>query len=333
MVKIDNPVVLCGYERGGTTLLSEILAQNGYQSGFECGVLLCNTPRDFKNLKPYFDEFPNWWKIPKTEVIEIIHSENFMEFYRKAIEKSGCFQRGFQEKIKFFDKTPIYMSNLGLVMSNLNFSSKVIVIHRDPRSVFVSWAKRQIKTNQTVEQFILKNITTLSKRYLHYFSGSIFHKQSPNVLFISFEHLCLDIENHLNIIGHFLDGRKYQTIKGPVRYSNVTSNKIDIAKVNEYAGYISNETSDLILETNKLASKFFSTIDDQIKYGNLFLDKEEAIMRCLKNFDISESHIIIENEFFDPKRYLLRYSDVLDAKLNPIKHWKNHGKHEGRLPC
>ena len=99
MVKIEAPVVIFGYERGGTTLLSEILARNGYQSGFECCALIGNTPRDFKNLQPYFGNFPNWWKIPKYEIREIINTECFIEFYSKAIEKSGCFEKISQEKI------------------------------------------------------------------------------------------------------------------------------------------------------------------------------------------------------------------------------------------
>ena len=177
-----------------------------------------------------------------------------------------------------------------------------------------------------------ENIENFSNRYLNYFSGSIFLKTSSNVLFISFEQLCLDIETYLNIIGHFLGAEKFRNIDGPVRFNNVTSNKIDISKVNEYSEYISKNTSDLILEKNKLASNFFSSIDEQIKYRNWFAEKEEAIERLLKNFDIHGSHTLIDNVFFDPKRYLFRYNDVLEAKVNPIIHWQNNGKNEGRLP-
>ena len=332
MKNILAPVILCGYERGGTTLLSEILAQNGYQSGFECGVLMCKTPREFINFNPYFHEFPNWWKIPKNDIDDIVNTDSHLEFYSKAIEKSGCFKINQFDVLKFFDKTPIYMSQLGFVMSNLNFSSKVIVIHRDPRSVFVSWAKRRKNSSQTVEQDILSNINTLSKRYLNYFSGSIFHKGRRNVLFVSFEQLCLDIENHLSIIGHFLDGHRFNNIEGPVRYNNVTSSKIDQSKIFEYTKYISKDTGDLILENNKLASDFFANLDERVKYGKWFAEIEEAIMSLLGMFDIKDKYVEIDGVFFDAPRYLFRYNDVLDARVNPIKHWQSNGKREGRLP-
>jgi len=294
---------------------------------------MCKTPREFINFNPYFNEFPNWWKIKKNDMDDIINTDTHMEFYNKAIVKSRCFKINNVDVMKFFDKTPIYMSQLGFVMSNLNFASKAIVIHRDPRSVFVSWAKRQMNSSQTVEQFILRNIDTLSKRYLDYFSGSIFHKGDRNVLFISFEQLCLDVENHLNIIGHFLDGHKFNNIEGPVRYNNVTSSKIDRSKVFEYTDHISEDTSDLILERNKLASDFFANSAERVKYEEWFSKKEEAIMSLLGIFDISDKYRMIDGTFFDPKRYLFRYSDVLDARVNPVKHWQNNGKHEGRFPC
>lgn len=45
--------LLCGYERGGTALLSGIFRANGFDSGFECGVLLADQPKDMSALQPY----------------------------------------------------------------------------------------------------------------------------------------------------------------------------------------------------------------------------------------------------------------------------------------
>ncbi len=40
--------LVCGFEKSGTTLLNEILRRHpGVDSGFECGFLLGQSPRDF----------------------------------------------------------------------------------------------------------------------------------------------------------------------------------------------------------------------------------------------------------------------------------------------
>ena len=56
---------------------------------------------------------------------------------------------------KFFDKTPIYMSELGKCLHKAPFMKKAIVIHRDPRAVFLSMAKRMspgIPVNEAIEK-------------------------------------------------------------------------------------------------------------------------------------------------------------------------------------
>ena len=55
--KVENlpEIILCGYERGGTKMLSELFRSNNYESGFECGVLMCKQPYDFVNYRPYFN--------------------------------------------------------------------------------------------------------------------------------------------------------------------------------------------------------------------------------------------------------------------------------------
>ena len=60
--KVKNlpEIILCGYERGGTTMLSELFRSNNYESGFECGVLMCKQPYDFVNYQPYFNKIRNF---------------------------------------------------------------------------------------------------------------------------------------------------------------------------------------------------------------------------------------------------------------------------------
>ena len=47
-------VIICGYERGGTTLISEWLRRSGFSSYFEIGCLLCKKSSSFPKLDPYF---------------------------------------------------------------------------------------------------------------------------------------------------------------------------------------------------------------------------------------------------------------------------------------
>ena len=80
-------IILCGYERGGTTLLSEIFRNNGYQSGFECGVLLAQSPCEFKEVHPFYERILNDWKISKHE-LEYATNGNFEHFYDSIISSS-----------------------------------------------------------------------------------------------------------------------------------------------------------------------------------------------------------------------------------------------------
>ena len=47
--------LVCGFERGGTTALSEVLRQvPGVEAGFEGGFLLAGDPGSFPAVEPYY---------------------------------------------------------------------------------------------------------------------------------------------------------------------------------------------------------------------------------------------------------------------------------------
>ena len=53
MKKMKIPeIAIGGFEQGGTTFISEILRTGGYQSFFEMGVLLAESPQKYKNFEP-----------------------------------------------------------------------------------------------------------------------------------------------------------------------------------------------------------------------------------------------------------------------------------------
>ena len=329
-------ILLCGYERGGTTLLSEIFRRNGYQSGFEVGVLMCDTPSSFHNYQPYNQNLLSSWKIQKHVLSKICDTQDFADFYHNLFSFSGiidCENIEPHHSDKLFDKTPIYMSKLGSCLHKTHFNNKAVVIYRDPRAVMMSWAKRRNTSSMDVNEYIIKNIRQLAQRYCSYFIGSITHRKNPNVLFISFEQLCLKIEDHLKIIGQFSEGQAWENGASKSRYANVTSHHIDQGKVLEYKHYLKQETQDIILDSTKLASWFFHDASDCIHYGEHWSSISANIKEILKKNNITQISYDIDGAYFEPETYLLRYPDLIRAGINPLKHFQKNGKSEKRTPC
>ena len=325
-------LILCGYERGGTTLLGTILNSFNYYSGFEVGVLCCDSPSKFSNFQPYFNNMIYSWKISK-EILNNATSGTFQHFYN-VILSSSPFTKQPHKKL-FYDKTPIYMKSLGLVLNRTNFINKAIVITRDPRSCFVSWSKRIKNEEISYDHFINTNIDLLSKRYIDYFIGCIAHKKNPNILFISFEDLCTNTENLLSNIARFINFEGTYVFNGikPI-FPNVEGNKINSKKIYEYKNYISSKTEELILNETKIAYSFFYLPEDKTKYSAVWNEKKDNIKYVFNKFDLPTDKFFFEtinNTYFEPETYLLRYPDVLKAKVNPIHHFKNFGLKENRI--
>lgn len=89
---------------------------------------------------------------------------------------------------KYFDKTPIYMSMLGRCMSRAPDLEGAVVIHRNPRAVFLSMATR-ISPKLDAVKAVEKNFDNLVARYMSYFHGCIGQLWNPRVLFVPFEEL------------------------------------------------------------------------------------------------------------------------------------------------
>jgi hypothetical protein len=321
-------ILLCGYERGGTTLLSDIFRSNGYESGFECGVLMCETPTDFLSYKPYIDMIPQGWGVSSKEAQGLCVGD-FKQFY------NGLFNLSFPDAasgVKFFDKTPIYMSQLGRALYRTEFINKACVIHRDPRSVFVSWAKRLGESNR-IEQTVIDKLDNFCNRYLSYFIGSAAHFDNKDVMFIPFEDLCLRESSYYKSIGLFSEGYPFSARAKESRFGNVMGAGMDLSKILEFDQFLSQKTQDIILERTKLASIFFANASDRIKFGNYWADKKYQIESVMQKFEIDTAYSVVCSNYFEPVTYLLRYPDVLKAGVNPIRHYSKHGVGENRKPC
>src|SRR5271163_4649484 len=102
--------VICGREHSGTTLLSDLFRQvPGIDAGFEVGVLLRPSPKEFEGFDPFFTNMLGGWKLTTEELAEACHAENFDGFYARVKALSKVLRPGTTD---IFDKTPRYLSRL-----------------------------------------------------------------------------------------------------------------------------------------------------------------------------------------------------------------------------
>lgn len=129
--------LVCGFERGGTTALSEVLRQApGVEAGFEGGFLLAPEPSAFPAVEPYYGMALRGWDLALEDMEHICAAPGWPEMYRRLAER---FRPG--ESVRVFDKTPRYMEHLPEVLAKVPGVPAVVVV-RDPRALFWSWLKR-----------------------------------------------------------------------------------------------------------------------------------------------------------------------------------------------
>ncbi|MFD1193336.1 hypothetical protein ACFQ3C_01460 [Seohaeicola saemankumensis] len=318
--------ILAGYERGGTTLLSDLFRANGFESGFECGVLLGKNPSEMPNINPYWDMLLSGWKISK-ETRQAAISGSLEDFYQTICKAAFPEFNG-----SFFDKTPIYMKTLGTCINRAPFIKGAVVIHRDPRAVFASMAKR-LSPNDSVASGVEKNFKLLQNRYLSYFIGSISHLESKRVIFVPFEELASRENVWLKTIGYFVNGKSFEKRDFKSRFENVTSSKMDLNKIIEFNELLPIDLQNRILEATRLASTFFAGPVERAKYGDLWEETLETAQKRLAEFDLPAVGMDIDGTYFEPLTYLIRYPDVLKAGVNPVEHFRKAGRREKRTPA
>lgn len=324
MAKLD--FILAGYERGGTTLLSEVFRANGYESGFECGVLMVDEPRQMAQFHPYWEMLLPGWKISEQTRAEAI-TGNVQHFYDTICHAAFPTFEG-----SFFDKTPVYMSKLGQCMHRVADLKGAVTIHRDPRAVFLSNAVRSYP-QLSAEAAVEANFEALKQRYLSFFIGSVTHYDNPKVLFVPFEELVSREDVWLKNIGLFATGASFKKRHEKPRFNNVSSTKMDLRKVMEFDEVLSKDLQTRILDATKLASLFFADATDRAKFGQYWHDVKGEADDILKKHDLPRSLVLPDGTYFEPLTYLLRYEDVRKAKINPVDHFFRYGKNETRVAC
>ena len=142
--------LICGLEHSGTTMASDLFREHPLvESGFECGVLLCNNPKEFLNLTPFRNHMAVGWGIEEKDLVYACEAANFEIFYQRLFERSSIVQ---SNRPKFvFDKTPRYVTQLETVQSRLDLPA--IVLIKDPRSLALSDFKRSKKTINEIDDW------------------------------------------------------------------------------------------------------------------------------------------------------------------------------------
>jgi hypothetical protein len=178
--------VICGLEHSGTTLVSDLFRQvPDIEAGFEVGVLMCDSPRTFIDLKPYNKNIITGWEISQDDLVDCCQTDDFSEFYRNLCSKSPLI--GPKTK-RSFDKTPRYLSILDRACSKI--AVPFIVVYKDPRStVYSDFARSNAETFEIwYESYKRSKIRYMRNLYNQFVSA----KENPTVWSVRLEDLCLN---------------------------------------------------------------------------------------------------------------------------------------------
>ncbi len=196
--------IVCGYERGGTTLLSQLMsAHPRLDSGFESGLLLADEPKNF--MSKQFAEFNGslirrGWGVDEDDLAYILDSKTWNQVYLRLRERSSVIKN---KESFLIDKTPKYMLRLSDVLYRMEQVPCVVVV-KEPRGVIFSWLKRQPDIDfAAVSRETLK---AFCKRYVRYAAGYAEAKRNHprRILKVDYEKFCLHPKSEAQLIFNHL---------------------------------------------------------------------------------------------------------------------------------
>jgi hypothetical protein len=236
-------VVVTGMEHSGTTLLSLLLKQNPrLNAGFECGFLLADKPRDFKDIHPWYEWMQepvseHQWGVSEEHMALICASRNWEEAYRKLLRYSPVFDHARPQQI--CDKTPRYLCRLDSVLDKLPNFVPCLVIEKDIESLWRSHKKRK----SSLEDF--------RRNYERYYNGlrRALQRHRTRIHRVGYEALCNDLHTCLREIFTII-GLPYKDDYGA----------FGLAKIQNYARKQSGPPASLseeeTVQLNRLRSQF-----------------------------------------------------------------------------
>ena len=224
--------VLCGYERGGTTLLSRILAEHPrLESGFESGLLLAPSPRDFlgKAYKTYNGSLiKGGWGIDQDDLEYVCSAQSWNQAYLRLRERSKVVKN---KHVLLFDKTPAYMKQLDDILLKID-GVKAVVIIKQPLGVIWSWIKREKNPADVSDD----RIRSFCARYLSYAEGyrQAVKNHPKRILMVKFSDLCLEPEAQVRRICDHLLLDFYPSMLNYKPKYEVHGDRIDTSFIDQY---------------------------------------------------------------------------------------------------
>lgn len=147
--------IVTGLEHSGTTYLSKLITCHPQvNTGFECGVLLADSPQDFANIQPFY----NWmqgkieighWEIRKRDMPHLCAADSWEEMYQRIIQYSPLFK---DKSHYLLDKTPGYMPYLEKILAKIVVPC--LVIQKDIFFQYLSFKKRGLSLDKFVSWYV-----------------------------------------------------------------------------------------------------------------------------------------------------------------------------------
>jgi hypothetical protein len=244
--------IICGVEHSGTTLASDLFRQiPGCDSGFECGVLLADSPQAFKGMNPFYNNMKGGWRLTDRALESACAKETFDEFYDSIYKDSELVQGS---RIKF-DKTPRYITKIQSIRQKCNVP--VIAMTKSIEGIAWSDYKRSaFFKNSDLHSFINQWITPKTGYLKSALKGYRFASKDPSCKIIHLEDLAFQALNTCNRMFEHANQAfdpSYFTLANQ-RYGHTRSNSINLSIATEHmssdaeelTSIVSSKMSDLI---------------------------------------------------------------------------------------
>lgn len=240
-----NPrLLICGLEHTGTTLISDLFRQvPGLDSGFECGVLLRDTPAEFRTLQPFAGNMLKGWGITEADLDACCAEPGFDGFYARLMQVSTVLSA---DTTAIFDKTPRYLSDLTAVLGRSD--CPVVVSYKDPRAIVFSDFKRA-KTgdfNGWYDRYRSPKLRYVQNCYDEF----IRHRDNPRVTTVGLEELAMNSRATMErMFAHAGESfRMSYAIIDTLRYENVKNRVVSADIAFEYVGRLPAAAQARVLE-------------------------------------------------------------------------------------
>ena len=245
--------IVCGMEHTGTTLISDLFRQlPNIDSGFECGVLLKDTPSEFSTMKPFAPNMLKGWGITQDELDTCCKASSFEEFYARLMSVSRSLSEG---TTAIFDKTPRYLSDLTNVLRRS--AVPVVVSYKDPRAMVCSDFKRAKVEDFDVwyDAYMPAKLGYFTACYKQYAS----HKTDDRVVTVGLEELAMNSRTTMErMFAHV--GEEFQlgyAIIKELRYVNTKNRTVSADIAFEYGRILSSANCARIEKDFALGADWF----------------------------------------------------------------------------